>query len=144
MWEVAQLGALILCWSLAAKEQISYAAIQSRTYSRARNRFNHRSALDAAFGSKTSEDQQEIIAELQLHASGAGFAGACVPVWNAGGKEPLAFIAPENWHSFFRNITLARIVASINREIFGSYIFQGERLLNFRVPVHPSHAELLW
>lgn len=72
--------------------------------------------LDAAFGSKTSEDQQEIIAELQLHASGAGLAGTVVPVWNAGGR--MAFIAPENWHSFFRNITLARIVASINREIF--------------------------
>ena len=45
--------------------------------------------LDAAFGSKTSEDQQEIIAELQLHASGAGLAGTVVPVWNAGGKDGL-------------------------------------------------------
>jgi hypothetical protein len=72
--------------------------------------------LDHDFGYKTSQDQQAIVGEIQMHSSQAGLAGAVVPVWDGGGGR-MAFIAPNNWHPFFRSLNLRAVWANVNREI---------------------------
>lgn len=73
--------------------------------------------LDDDFGRKTQADQNSAIAELQARASSAGLAGRVVPAWDAGGGR-MAFIAPPNWHPFFKSINLAFVIANINRELY--------------------------
>ena len=73
--------------------------------------------LDNSFGNKISSDQSAVIAELQSHATGARLAGTVVPVWDGGGGR-MNFIAPPNWHPFFRNLSLQWIAANINKEIY--------------------------
>jgi hypothetical protein len=73
--------------------------------------------LDGSFGRKAQHDQREAIAELQNHATGAGLAGTVVPVWDSGGGR-MSFIAPPNWHAFFRSFSLQRVAANINKEIY--------------------------
>lgn len=73
--------------------------------------------LEDAFGLKTENEQQEIIAELQLHATGAGLAGTVVPIWRAAGGR-MGFIAPQNWHPFFRSLNRLAVEAMLNKEIF--------------------------
>jgi hypothetical protein len=73
--------------------------------------------LESSFGSKPAQDQQEIMAEFQLRASGADLAGTVVPVWlDSSGR--MGFVAPQRWHPFFASLTYDRVLASINREIF--------------------------
>ncbi|WP_343716784.1 hypothetical protein [Inquilinus sp.] len=72
--------------------------------------------LDRQFGYKTREAQQEIIDEIQLHSRSAGLAGTVVPVWDGGGGQ-MAFIAPRNWHAFFRSLNLRAVWANVNREL---------------------------
>jgi hypothetical protein len=73
--------------------------------------------LNSSFGHKTPQDQDDITAELQAHASGAGLAGTVFPVWDAGGGR-MAFKAPPNWHPFFRSLSLHSVHANINKEIY--------------------------
>lgn len=73
--------------------------------------------LDHSFAHKTNADQQAVIDELQAHAIGAGLKGAVVPVWDNGGGR-MAFIAPPNWHPFFKSIDLTAVYASLNRELY--------------------------
>lgn len=72
--------------------------------------------LESSFGNKLESDKDEIIAELQVRARSAGLAGTVVPVWEAGSK--MVFIAPPNWHPFFRSLSIRQIFASVNREIY--------------------------
>jgi hypothetical protein len=73
--------------------------------------------LDSSFGAKTTTSQQVVIDELQLRARSAGLAGTVVPVWDAGNGR-MAFIAPRNWHPFFRGIDLYFVAANINRQLY--------------------------
>lgn len=73
--------------------------------------------LESNFGSQPANDQQAAIADIQLHARGAGLAGTVVPVWDNGGGR-MAFIAPRQWHPFFSSISLRFVAANINREIY--------------------------
>ncbi len=73
--------------------------------------------LESSFGHKSELDQQDIIADLQLHSRGAGLAGTVVPVWDAGGGR-MGFIAPQNWHPYFSSINLAFVWSNVNREIY--------------------------
>jgi hypothetical protein len=72
--------------------------------------------LDSSFGHKSSDEQGQIISELQMRASSANLAGTVVPVWNAGAGR-MAFIAPSKWHPFFRTITLQWVAANINKAL---------------------------
>ncbi len=72
--------------------------------------------LEASFGHKTAEDQQEAVSELQLRANAAGLAGTVCPVWDAGTGR-MGFIAPPNWHPYFKSLTLALVAVNINREL---------------------------
>jgi hypothetical protein len=73
--------------------------------------------LESSFGHKTQEDQQQAIAELQIHANAADLKGDVVPVWDSGGGR-MAFIAPTNWHPYFKSISLAIVWACVNRELY--------------------------
>lgn len=72
--------------------------------------------LDRTFGQRTQHDQRRAINELQMRSNAAGLRGSVVPVWDTGGGR-MAFIAPPNWHSFFRNISLRWVAANVNREV---------------------------
>ena len=73
--------------------------------------------LTSPFGANSVEQQQEIQAEFQMRANAAGLAGVVVPVWDSGGGR-MSFLAPPNWHPFFRSITLQWVAANLNRELF--------------------------
>lgn len=72
--------------------------------------------LDDSFGRKTSSNQNQVVSELQLRANSAGLAGTVVPVWDSGGGR-MSFMAPTNWHAFFRGLSLHSVAANINKEI---------------------------
>jgi hypothetical protein len=71
--------------------------------------------LNSSFGSRSQTEQQEVVGELQLHANAAGLKGTVVPVWDSLGR--MAFIAPQDWHPFFKSINLQFVRANINRYI---------------------------
>jgi hypothetical protein len=70
--------------------------------------------LERGFGSKSSQDQQAIIAELQACARAAGLAGTVVPVWDSGGGR-MSYIAPRPWHSFFGGLSLSDVAQNLNK-----------------------------
>lgn len=71
--------------------------------------------LESAFGYKSESDQQETIASLQACAEGAGLAGTVVPVWKNGSR--MQFIAPTQWHTFFKSISWDWVLLNINKEL---------------------------
>lgn len=71
--------------------------------------------LESAFGQKSTREQSEIIASLQVGAASAGLAGKVIPVWRTGHSH--RFIAPPNWHAFFRKLGWNQILANINKEL---------------------------
>jgi hypothetical protein len=72
--------------------------------------------LESSFGSKSSQDQQTIIADLQIHSRAAGLAGIVVTVWEGSGGR-MAFIAPRPWHPFFQSLNLQFVFANVNKEL---------------------------
>lgn len=71
--------------------------------------------LEQAFGRMSENEQSDIIDELQICARSAGLAGQVVPVWRAGSSHQ--FIAPPNWHSFFKSLGWNMIMANLNKEL---------------------------
>lgn len=71
--------------------------------------------LESGFGLKSSGEQSEIVESIQWCAHSAGLAGTVVPVWREGGGH--RFIAPTNWHSFFKSFGWNDIVANLNKEL---------------------------
>ena len=72
--------------------------------------------LESSFHHKPQHEQIEIIDELQTRATAAGLAGTVVPVWMLGNR--MGFIAPPNWHPFFKNISWNDVIRNVNKEIF--------------------------
>ncbi len=68
------------------------------------------------FNSKSLIEQNESCAYLQQCASAAGLAGTVVPVWVVGGGR-LGFFAPDNWHEYFRRVSLSQLAATINQKL---------------------------
>ena len=71
--------------------------------------------VSSSFGHKPESEQVEIIDAMQVAANSAGLAGTVVPVWQIGSRT--VFIAPPNWHPFFKSITWAEVLASVNKTI---------------------------
>jgi hypothetical protein len=71
--------------------------------------------LDSSFGGKSSEQQQASIGEIQRAANGAGLKGRVVAVWQSGGR--FSFIAPQQWHSFFRSVDMNWVLSNVNRKL---------------------------
>jgi hypothetical protein len=55
--------------------------------------------------------------ELQARANDSGLAGTVVPVWEEANNR-MGFLAPENYHPFFNDLSIYQVQASINREIY--------------------------
>ena len=72
--------------------------------------------LESSYGYKSSEVQHQEIAALQARTVSAGLSGTVVPVWDSGGGR-MSFIAPNNWHSYFKGLTLQFVFANINKEL---------------------------
>jgi hypothetical protein len=72
--------------------------------------------LEDSFDHKTQAQQRATIDQLQVAARSAGLAGAVVPVWetNSGGMK---FIAPNNYHPFFKSIGWSFVARNINRKL---------------------------
>lgn len=73
--------------------------------------------LKDSFRLRSRAEQDEMISELQIRASNAGLAGTVVPVWNNGNGR-MGFIAPQNWHPFFKSINMQYVLSNINRELY--------------------------
>jgi hypothetical protein len=71
--------------------------------------------LNHSFGQKLPADQDATIGEIQHRARQAGLAGTVIPVWEQGGR--MRFIAPPNYHPFFRNLNMSTICRSLNKEL---------------------------
>jgi len=71
--------------------------------------------LQSSFGSKSTSDQNQIAAELQLRSRSAGLRGTVVPVWDSGGG--MRFLAPQGFHPFFRSISIDFVARNINRKL---------------------------
>jgi hypothetical protein len=72
--------------------------------------------LPPSFGHKPEREQNAEIAELQARAVAAGIPGPAVPVWETD-DEHMAFIAPEQWHPFFRSIDMHWVTVNLNAEL---------------------------
>ncbi len=72
--------------------------------------------LDRSFGHRTVAEQHAALEELQARSHAAGLAGTVVPVWDSGGGR-MSFIAPQNWHPFFRGLTLEGVLRAANRQL---------------------------
>ncbi len=94
--------------------------------------------LNWSFGSKSLSEQKEIIAALQMCAKSAGLAGTVVPVWQSGSH--VQFIAPQNWHLFFKSISYEFVLNNINRKL----ICREERVAmrsSFEAPIRTAKPE---
>jgi hypothetical protein len=72
--------------------------------------------LNSSFSQKMQHERNSFVAELQMRANLAKMAGTVVPVWSlsSGG---MGFMAPKNWHSFFRGLSLSVVARNINKEL---------------------------
>ena len=66
-------------------------------------------------GSKSLQKQNEIKDSLQMYAADAGLAGVVCLVWNSGNK--FSFLAPFQWHGFFRSINMRFVSVNINKRL---------------------------
>ena len=71
--------------------------------------------LARRFGDLTEGEKNCILTELQDRAVALQLNGRVVPVWDDGGN--MRFIAPREWHGFFRSLRLATVRANLNREL---------------------------
>ena len=72
--------------------------------------------LESSFQYKSKQDQVEFVDELEAHAHAAGLAGTVVPIWFSGNS--MGFLAPTQWHSFFKSLSWDLVMANINKEIY--------------------------
>jgi len=73
--------------------------------------------LERSFETRSQLEQQQTINTLEMRAHAAGLAGTVVPVWEyAGGR--MRFIAPQNWHAFFKSLSLQAVFGAINKELY--------------------------
>ena len=71
--------------------------------------------LDSSFAFKTQHDQLAIKDSLQSCATAANLRGIVVPVWQSGDR--MMFIAPPNWHAFFKSISWNWVLAQRNKTL---------------------------
>jgi hypothetical protein len=72
--------------------------------------------LDSDFEWQTPLVHGDTVRELELRSRAAGLAGRVVLVWE-GGNGRMKFIAPQNWHPFFRSLSLAFVFRNLNKTL---------------------------
>jgi hypothetical protein len=73
--------------------------------------------VDDAYGRQPESDQADFHHALQIQARRAGLAGTVVPVW-ADSRGRMSFRAPQNWHPFFRGLSLPVVYQNLTKEIY--------------------------
>jgi hypothetical protein len=71
--------------------------------------------LEDRFEHATQADKNALLTHLQACATTAGLAGTVVLMWAY--AHQTKFIAPPQWHPFFRNLPLAAAYQSLNKEL---------------------------
>jgi len=71
--------------------------------------------VDSSVGSKTQNQQNELSNSLQIFANDAGLAGSICLVWTSGNR--FNFLAPNQWHSFFKSIDMRFVRTNINKKL---------------------------
>ena len=71
--------------------------------------------VDSSVGCKSQQQQNEIKSSLQMFAGKAGLAGTVCLVWNSGNR--FNFLAPTQWHGFFRSIDMRVVAENINKKL---------------------------
>lgn len=71
--------------------------------------------VSSAVGSKSLQQQNEVRDSLQMFSANAGLAGKVCLVWSTGNR--FNFLAPPQWHSFFRSIDMSFVAANINKNL---------------------------
>jgi hypothetical protein len=64
---------------------------------------------------KTQNQQNELLNTLQYFARDAGLAGTVCLVWEVGNR--LSFLAPSQWHGFFRSMNMRFVSQNINKNL---------------------------
>lgn len=62
-----------------------------------------------------STKQNELKSSLQLFAKDAGLAGEVCLVWEHGRR--FHFLAPQQWHGFFKSINMQVVAQNINKKL---------------------------
>ena len=71
--------------------------------------------LEPSFACKSSTEQNQICSSLEIAAHEAGLAGKVVLVWKQG--RMMSYLAPRQWHAFFKSIAYDQILLSINKKL---------------------------
>ncbi len=71
--------------------------------------------MDSSIDYKSDRSKQEIMYALQLCASSARLAGTAVLIWNSNGRTK--FMAPQQWHGFFRSVDMLWVAKNINKKL---------------------------
>ena len=71
--------------------------------------------LDGSIRSKTLDEQNDERDEFQARSEAAGLAGTVVLVWDNNGR--MGFLAPTNFHPYFKSINLSIVQRSVNKEL---------------------------
>ena len=71
--------------------------------------------VNSSVGAKNQQQQNEIKRSIQIYASNAGLAGTVCLVWSSGNK--FNFLAPSQWHGFFRSIDMRFVTVNINKRL---------------------------
>jgi hypothetical protein len=72
-------------------------------------------AVDSSFGQLSDDEKLKAIVQMQLAANQVGLAGTVVPIWKIGNRT--VFIAPPNWHPFFKTLPWEQLLANLNVEV---------------------------
>ncbi|AEJ02194.1 hypothetical protein Nit79A3_2422 [Nitrosomonas sp. Is79A3] len=71
--------------------------------------------LNSNFAKKTQDDQIKIKNSLQACANDAKLKGVVVPVWKDGNN--MMFIAPPNWHAFYKSVSWDWVITNLNKTL---------------------------
>lgn len=71
--------------------------------------------VKSSVNSMTSQQQNELKSSIQFFARDAGLAGEVCLVWNNGSR--FSFLAPRQWHPFFKGINMSFVAANINKKL---------------------------
>ena len=71
--------------------------------------------LDSSFSNKSPQQMEVIKNALQECSDSARIKGVVVPVWE--NNSDFYFIAPPQWHPFFKSISMSVVRQNINKEL---------------------------
>jgi hypothetical protein len=71
--------------------------------------------LSHQFGQMSSEDQNDLLWELERRANAAGLAGQAAVFWQHGSHGH--FMGPKPWHPFLRSIGMGFVQQNVNKTI---------------------------